>query len=80
MEPEQATPEELVADGGRETRMQKRLKQASIKAESEEAEDEVADDSGSDDEDDDDVVEVSSKLRALRLIDCDVQAPIKLML
>ena len=44
---EQETP--LQAGGGRrETRMQKRLKQASIRAESEEPEDEVADDSGAD--------------------------------
>ena len=46
---EQETP--LPTGGGRrETRMQKRLKQASIRAESEEPEDEVADDSGTDED------------------------------
>ena len=44
---EQETPRQT-GGGRRETRMQKRLKQASIRAESEEPEDEVADDSGTD--------------------------------
>ena len=45
----------------RETRMQKRLKQATIKAESEDAEDEVMDDLGAD-EDEDEEAEVSATL------------------
>ena len=42
--------------GTRETRMQKRLKQATIEAESEEAEDEVADDPGSDENEDEEAL------------------------
>lgn len=63
---EQETP--LQTGGGRrETRMQKRLKQASIRAESEEPEDEVADDSGADE--DAEAAEVrGSNLRAAVLL------------
>ena len=46
---EQETPRQA-AGARRETRMQKRLKQASMRAESEEPEDEVADDSGADED------------------------------
>ena len=46
---EQETPQQT-GGGRRETRMQKRLKQASMTAESEEPEDEVADDSGADED------------------------------
>lgn len=73
---EQETPELAVpfTEGGRETRMSMRLKQATIKAESEEAEDEVVDDLGADendqddddDDDDDEDAEVCSR-RHLRM-------------
>ena len=53
-DPDHETPEQAMPStrGARETRMQKRLKQATIKAESEEAEDEVADDLGTDEDED----------------------------
>ena len=74
---EQDTPEQkaLASGSARETRMSKRLKQASIKPESEEVEDEVADDLGADEDDDDedddeDEAEVRGILQTFSLCAC----------
>ena len=66
--PEQAVP---IVRESRETRMQKRLKQAPIKPESEDAEDEVMDDLGAD-EDEDEEAEVFATLsrQILELPEC----------
>ena len=69
-DPDQETPEQAAmpsTGGSRETRMQKRLKQATIKAESEEAEDEVADDLGSDEDEDEEALDEDAEVSATPL-------------
>lgn len=67
--PYQETPEQAMPStgGSRETRMQKRLKQATIKAESEEAEDEVADDLSSEDDEDEEALDEEAEVSATPL-------------